>query len=306
MNTIAIFDETGKNICASPGSALRGTPTGDPHLKAGFNFDDGFGENWAVTLDPNGEEGYIAVAKGKDEFVHAALCVNEPKVQEYWLEWLERALDDGYELVGNRIECHSVHVDEPFAYGYNDSIKEEYFRRYGRCGEREMELDKIARIRGDAYTELFVEGARRVRRRGKKVYLTLNVEMLCDPIPIARHCAYPMNVEWQWERWLEKIQPDEINIRSYYTSVEFILEDPKCRKFVEAAQEYKVPLTLERYGYWDFAAEFKMVRDTGIFSRMTLYETNDVLQSDGKGGIVEIKPELLEELKALTRQDSAN
>jgi len=300
LNMISVHDANGDAICASPGSAIRQTPTGDPHLKAGFNFNDGFGANWVSTLDPDGGEGFVAIAKGKDEYVHGALCVCEPKVQAYWLEWLEKALDDGYELVGNRMECHSVHVDEPFAFGYNDCIKAEYFKRFGPCGEEEMKLTGIAKIRGDAYTKLFIEGAKRVRARGKKVYLTLNVEMLCESIPVARHMAYPMNVEWQWERWLEEIRPDEINIRSYYTTPEFIFEDAQCRKFIETAQNYDVPLTLERYGYWDFAAEFKMVRDTGIFSRMTLYETNDVIQSDGKGGIVEIKPELLEELRILT------
>ncbi|MEZ5277889.1 MAG: hypothetical protein R3F07_16025 [Opitutaceae bacterium] len=302
MNAIAIFDENGDRICSSPGSAVWKTPTGEPHLKAGFNFDDGFGEHWPVTLDPTGSTGNIAVAKGKDEYAHAALCVCEPKVQAYWLEWLERALDDGYDMIGNRIECHSVHVDEPFAYGYNDCIKAEYFRRYGPCSEEEMELSGISKIRGDAYTDLFKEGARRVRMRGRKVYLTLNLEMLFNPVPFARHCAYPMNVEWQWERWLEEIRPDEINIRIYLTSIRFLLEDPQCRHFIETAQKYGVPLTLERYGYWDFAAEFETIRKTGIFSRMTLYETNDVIQSDGQGGIVEVKPELLEKLATLAEQ----
>ena len=62
-----------------------------------------------------------------------------------------------------------------------------------------------------------------------------------------------------------------------------------------------MPLTLERYDYWDFATEFEMIKNTGIFSRMTLYETNNIIQSDGKGGIVEIKPELLNKLEELTK-----
>ena len=217
------------------------------------------------------------------------------------LKWLDKALDDGYEMVGNRIECHSVHVDEPFAYGYNDCIKEEYYKRFGKCDEKEMKLSKIAKIRGDAYTKLFIEAAKKIRKRGKKVYLTLNVEMLYDPIPIARHMAYPMNIEWQWEKWIEEIQPDEINIRAYYSSLDFILNDPQCKNFITTAEKYNVPLTLERYDYWDFAAEFETVRNLGTFSRMTLYETNNVINSDGKGGIIEVKPELLEQLENLTK-----
>ena len=302
-NTISIFDKNGDEICSSPGHASRFLPKEIPCLEGGFHFDDGFGESFAKIFDPDNEKGYIAISKGKDEFVHAALCVLEPKVQEYWFKWLDKAMDDGFVMIGNRIECHSIHVDEPYAYGYNDCIKQEYYKRFGQCSEKDMELSKIAEIRGDAYTALFIEGAKRVRARGKKVYLTLNVEMLYDPIPIARHMAYPMNVQWQWEKWLEEIKPDEINIRSYQTSPDFILNDPQCKKFIETPQPYQVPMTLERYGYWDFAAEYEMVRDTGIFSRMTYYEINDIIQSDGKGGLVEIKPELLKQLENLTKSE---
>ena len=302
INFISIYTAEGDEICATPGSSGWDNPTGDPHIKAGFNFNDGFGECFKLTLDPNDKPGYVAICKGKDEYVHAAMCECEPKVQAYWMEWLEKALDDGYDLIGHRIECHSVHVDEPLAYGYNDCIKEEYFKRYGQCSEEEMELSKISKIRGDAYTELFKEAARRTRLRGKKVILNLNVDMLHDPIPLSRHCAYPMNVEWQWERWMEEIQPDEINIRTYYTSIDFLFSDPQCQNLITKAQSQNVPLTLERYDYWDFGAEFERVRDTGIFTRMTHYETNNIIQSDGKGGIVEIKPELLAQLEELTSQ----
>ena len=301
-SAIAIFDENGEEICATPGGDWYGTPTRVPHIKAGFNFDDGFGSNGSVTFDKEDKEGYFAICKGKNEYVHAALCVMEPKVQEFWFKLLDQAIDDGYDFVGNRIECHSVHVDDPFAYGYNDCIKEEYFKRYGKCCEQEMELDKIAKIRGDAYTELFIEGAKRVRARGRKVYLTLNAEMLYQPIPIARHFAYPMNIEWQWERWIEEIRPDEINIRTFCFTPDFVLNDEQCRHFIEVAQKYDVPITYERYPYWDFAKDFEQIRDTGIFSGMTLYETQHIVQSDGKGGLIEKEPELLKKLEKLTKE----
>lgn len=300
MNMISIYDEQGEQICAAPGSAVRDTPSGNPHLLAGFNFDDGFGHIFETTLDPADAEGFIAICKGKSEYAHGTLCVCEPKVREYWYEWLEKAMDDGYDMVSQRIECHSMHVDEPYAYGYNDCIKEEYAKRYGQCDEKDMELDKIARIRGDAYTEYFIESARRIRKRGKKVILNLNLEMLYNPIPAVRQMAYPMNVQWQWERWIEGMDPDEINIRTYQMSPEFIFNDTQCKKILEKAQSYGVPLTLERYVYWDFAADFEMVRGTGIFSRITLYETDEVIKSDGMGGIVIEKPELLERLEELT------
>lgn len=302
MNMISIYDGYGTEICSSPGSSVRAKPTKDPWLASGFHFDDGFGNIFEVVLDSENDENFIAICKGKNEYAHGTMCACEPKVREYWYEWLEKAMDDGYDLVGQRIECHSMHVDEPLAYGYNDCIKEEYEKRFGMCSEEEMELDKIAEIRGDAYTEYFAECARRIRARDKKVILNLNLEMLYDPVPAVREMAYPMNIQWQWEKWIEKMQPDEINIRSYQMSPEFIFSDTQCMKIINKAIEYGAPMTLERYVYWDFASEFETVRDKDIFSRMTLYEVDNVIKSDGKGGITVEKPVLLRKLKELTKE----
>ncbi|HOP11116.1 MAG TPA: hypothetical protein PK629_06470 [Oscillospiraceae bacterium] len=297
---ISIYDKDGTPIDACPGGDLRGTPTGEPHIVAGFNYDDGFGVYQALTLDKPEGEGYMAICKGKNQYVHGALCACEPAVQAYWLSLAEQAMDDGFEMISNRIECHSVHVDEPFAYGYNDCIKAEYARRWGAAEEQDMELDKIAEIRGDAYTKYLAECARRARNRGKKVCLILNMEMLHNPIPYNRRYAYPMNVEWQWERWLKEVRPDEITIRTYFMTPEFVMNDPQSQTILKAAEETGVPLTYERYCYWDFAADFEYIRSTGKFDNMTLYETADVIESDGKGGINILKPELLDRLKELT------
>jgi hypothetical protein len=300
INGISIHEDNGTEICSSPGHASRFSPPGTHCLEAGFHFDDGFGFITEVELDSENQEGFFAISKGKDKYIHAALCECESKVMDYWMKWLEKALDDGFDMLGTRIECHSVHVDDPLAYGYNDCIKEEYFNRFGECSEKQMDTSKIASIRGDAYSRMLKESADRTRKRGKKFILTLNMEMLYNPIPLARQMAYPMNVEWQWERWIEETKPDEINIRSYQMTPKFILEDPQCRNIIDTAASFGAPMTLERYDYWDFAEDFKMVRDTGLFSRMTLYEINDVIRSDGKGGIIELKPELLEQLEHIT------
>ena len=283
---ITCHDENGNEICSSRGGSIRPTVNNVPYLDAGFGFDDGFGNFRQLDLDGDSGDSYIAVAKGKNEYTHTTLCECEPEVREYWLSILEQTLDDDHDYYTHRVENHGIHVDEPFAYGYNDCIKEEYFRRYGECSEQEMDTRKIAKIRGDAYTELFIEAAKRIRARGKKVILPLNVEMLRDPIPVARRIAYPMNVEWQWERWLEEIRPDEINIRTYFTSPQFLMTDPQCKKFIETAKKYNVPLTLERYADHDFLADYDYVKSTGIFDYMTLYETGDVLAGDNNGNVV--------------------
>lgn len=301
---IAIFDENGDKIAATPGGTKRANSFRKPHIEAGFCFDDGFGVYQALELDPSEGEGYFAIAKGKNEYVHGALCECEPAVKEYWLRLYEAAMDAGYDIIGTRIEGHSNHVDEPFAYGYNDCIKAEYFRRYGNCSEEEMELDKIAKIRGDAYTEVLIEAAKRVRARGKKFILTLNIEMLHDSIPLDRRYAYPMNVEWQWERWIEEIKPDEINFRMYYNSVKFLLSDLQCIKMLEMAKEQGVPLTVERYVYFDFLSEYKQLRDTGLFDAMTMYETAALLRGSEDGSVLPYRfgVNLLPEMKKIMKK----
>ena len=229
-------------------------------------------------MDPDGKEGYIGIAKGKDLYARGALCECESFMQEHWLSFLEKAMEDGYNYIGNCIECHTVHVDEPFAYGYNNCIKEEYFRCYGKCEEQDMDLDKIAKIRGDAYTKLFVEGARRARAKGRKVYITLNIEMLHDPISLDRRYTYPMNVQWQWERWLEEIRPDEINFRMYKNTPHFLLNDPQCKHTLEEVKSYNVPLTVERCTFGDMAEEYQMLNETGLFDAFIVYKTASLLQ----------------------------
>ena len=302
-NGIACFDADGNEITASAGNAVRGTPGGASHKEEGFNFDDGFGAYNAITLDPDGKEGYIGIAKGKDLYARGALCECEPLVQEHWLTFLEKAMADGYDYFGNRIECHTVHVDEPFAYGYNDCIKEEYFRRYGKCEEQDMDLDKIAKIRGDAYTKLFVGGARRARAKGRKVYVTLNIEMLHDPIPLDRRYAYPMNVQWQWERWLEEILPDEINFRMYKNTPHFLLNDPQCRHMLEVAKSYNVPLTVERCTFGNMAQEYQMLNETGLFDALIVYESASLFFGTKTGEVLpyEFTKSLLPKLKALSQ-----
>ena len=276
VNGIACFEENGKEICASPGSDYWYAMADTTHLDEGFHFDDGFGTHYENVLDPDKKEGFLAIAKGKNQYNHGALCECEPLVQEHWLSTLDTLMDDGYDFIGNRIECHSVMINEPFAYGYNDCIKELYFKQYGKCAEEDIDLSKLAKIRGNVYSELFAKGAQKVRNRNKKVYVTLNIEMLYNPIPLDRLYAYPMNVEWQWERWLEEIRPDEINFRMYQSTPAFLLSDPQCKRMLEVAKSYNVPMTVERYITSNIVEEYELLNSTGLFDALILYETNSM------------------------------
>jgi len=267
--------------------------------ECGCLYDGGFGDYFEFTLDPPEGEGLYAISRGKNRYVHSDLCECDPGVQDWWMKCLDQCIEDGYDMISHRVENHSLMMDEPFAYGYNDSIKELYYRRYGKCDESLMDPKKIAKVRGDVFSELFRKGAERTRAAGRKVVLMLNTEMLHNPIPLSRRFAYPMNVEWQWERWLEEIQPDEITLRTFCYSPEFVLSDPQCMNILRKAKATGAPITYERYLREDFVRDYRTVRDSGYFTSITLYEVANVLKSDGAGGVIEKCPELFRELRKM-------
>ena len=294
---IRCFDPEGSEICATPGQFVFKFNWALDPLECGFNFDDGFGDTGAIVLDRPGATEYIAISKGKNGYLPGTLCEWEPEVQKYWFSQLEQALDEDFDMYSNRIECHSAMTDEPYAYGYNDCIKKEYEKRFGPCDEQNIDSVKLAEIRGDKFSEIFAEGARKVRERGKKIVAMLNLEMLHKPIPYSRRLAYPMNVDWQWRRWLDETRPDAINLRTFTYTPEFVFNDPQSMAIINTAKQYGVPLIYERYVSENFPAEYKRIKDTGLFSSCILYEVCSVMKSDGNGGVTITQPEMINELQ---------
>lgn len=268
--------------------------------ESGLAFDDGFGNYFEFQLDSTDKEGVYGVARGKNRYVHSHLCECDEGVQKYWFEALENCLNNGFDMITSREENHSIMINDPFAFGYNDSIKEKYFEVYGKCEEKDMDPQKIAKIRGDVYSQLFIEGAKKVRESGKKVALQLNLEMLHDPIPLDRIFAYPMNVEWQWRRWIDEIKPDEVVIRTFCYMPEFVFSDPQSMEIINAAKVLNVPMTYERYiDKGDFIKDYKTVKDSGLFDSITLYETCCAFGFDENGKIFDRNPEFIKALKEL-------
>lgn len=301
-NSIYCYAEDGTSIPISVGNDFKiwGDPENRSWKECGLAIDNGFGDHFEFAFDIAGKECVIGFAKGKNRYVHSHLCECDEGVQKYWLEGLDNCIRSGFDMITSREENHSIMTNDAFSFGYNDSIKEKYFARYGKCEESSMDPRKIAKIRGDVYSELFIEGARRVREKGKKVALTLNLEMLHDPIPLERIFAYPMNVEWQWKRWIDEIKPDEIVIRTYRYTPQFVFRDSQSMEIINAARKLNVPMTYERYvDMENFISDYETVKKTGIFDSITLYETCSVFQTDKDGFVCEKNPEFIKALKEL-------
>ena len=52
-------------------------------------------------VDP--DTGFIAFARGRNEYLSGALCETEPQVQEFWLSCIEGMLDMGDNLTGGQV-----------------------------------------------------------------------------------------------------------------------------------------------------------------------------------------------------------
>ncbi len=302
MQGIRCYAADGRRIPAAVGNreCSWGNPQKRDWRECSLGFDMGFGEYFEYTLDPARGDGVFAIARGKNRYAHTTLCECEEDVQAYWMDMLNRCIADGYDLISHRVENHNLMMDEPFAYGYNDSVKKLYWERYGRCAEKDMTVERIAKVRGDVYSRLFRQGAQLARAAGRKVAVMLNAEMLHDPIPLERRFAYPMTVAWQWERWLEEIRPEEITLRTFRYSPEFVLQDPQCRRLIEVARSYGVPIAYQRYvNMGDFMEEYRLIRDSGLFDSISLYEVYEFLRHTGNGNFKEMIPGLAEKLRAL-------
>jgi hypothetical protein len=285
-------------------------------LKNGVGYDAGWGAG-RIYLDDDhsssGDKGFIAFMRGKNKYLPTALCESEPRVKEYWLKMVKECLDDGFDEIDFRIESHSTHTDEPFSYGYNQVILDEYRRKYGDVAEKDMDTAKIAEIRGDHYTEFLKEANKLIKAAGKKMNVNLNVEFFRPDIPRSRYAAYPFNIKFNWKQWLEELDLVGVTLRSFTFRPEFVLNDSVSREMIDMAKKKGLFIHYNRYIYdyndkWqylpnmDYDKYMERVMSTGDFESIIVYEAANFISSDGKGGIIETVPGFADKVRSMAEK----
>jgi hypothetical protein len=250
----------------------------------GVMFDGGWGSLHRFCLDePNasGKSGFVAIARGRNAYLPGALCETEPAVQEFWLACIDGMLDAGVDGIDFREENHSTHTDHPHDYGYNESVLAEC-RRRGR-----VDRTTIAAVRGDAYTAFLAKAKQRINVRGRKMRINFQMDWYRpDPDP-GRVAAYPGNLDFQWQRWIEDGLTDEAVLRFYNLPFECVFEDTVAQELVARCQGKGIPVTVNRYINFkpdELVDEFRRVRDDGRFAGFILYETNSFMRMQRGGG----------------------
>jgi hypothetical protein len=268
----------------------------------GLTFDYGWGAA-PVTLDePNtsGQRGFIAFARGRNQYLPGALCESEPRVQDFWLACLEEMIAAGVDGVDFREENHSTHTDTVQDYGFNDVV----LRQCGNVQGQDL-CDKISEVRGKAYTEFLRKCKTRLAACGCRMRYNLQLDFFRPDPPVARLLAYPANIRFEWQRWVDEGLMDEAILRIFHLPFDTIFEDPVAAAMIARCQQRGIPMVVNRYigSAGDrLPQEVARVYADPRFSGFILYETSDFIRFDDNDGCSLAAPLVQEAVKQVTER----
>lgn len=279
------LDGQGKEILgtvATSTSIWRGGKT--DFQNSGLDFDTGLG-NQRICLDAAAPRGFIAFAHGRNAFLPGALCETEPAVSAYWLRWISELLDAGVDGIDLREENHSTHTDYPEDYGYNPAVLE-------KCAG-EFDAATIARVRGDAYTQFLREAKQLCASRGKRLRINFQIDWYRPAPPRDRALAFPANIDFQWQRWIEEKLLDEATMRFYALPSTSIHTDAVAIQLTQLCRRHSLPLSVNRYVTRNddesLQDTLERVRHDANFAGFIFYETANfaAFEADGNCRISE-------------------
>jgi len=225
-------------------------------------------------------QGFIAFARGRNRYLPGGLCETEPEVKNYWLSCINEMIDADVDGIEFRVENHSCHTDTPQDYGFNDVIVKKISEK--------VTLEEISKIRTRAYTEFLMCASNLIRSAGKKVRINLNVDWF-RPVserPGRRKLAFPANIDFEWEKWVNEKIMDEAVLRVFALPFSGIFkEDETAQRMIQACNKKNIPLSVNRY-VWnndELANEFLRIFNDHRFSGFILYETWSFIEFEKNG-----------------------
>jgi len=267
-------------------------------INSGLNFDTGAGR-MTIYLDlenDKGIPGWIGFARGRNEYLPGALCEAYPEVRKFWLGMVKECIDAGVDGIDFRIAPHSTHTDDPFSYGFNEPIVEEYARRYSvNILKDDYNPKLLSDLRGEYYTDFLRSASKMIRAAGKKVQLHLEVDRLRGDTPPSRYMSYPWNITFDWQGWLNENLADEITLNSFaqsaYIYPDNLLDDRFAQELIEACYARALPIHYNRYIRMvpapdKIKEEIQKVHRDGRIRSFILYEVAEMMSPDEKGNMV--------------------
>ncbi len=147
-------------------------------------------------------------------------------------------------------------------------------------------LEKVAEVRGEAYTEFLRKCKKRLEAAGKRMRYHLQVDFFRASPPPARRLAYPDNLRFDWPRWVDEGLMDEAVLRVFSYPLAAVWDDAIAQQMVERCRKRDIPLTVNRYvshGGAGLSGEVDRAYRDGRLSGLIFYETCDYLKFSAWG-----------------------
>jgi hypothetical protein len=237
------------------------------------------------------EEGVIGITSGQNDFVPGCMSPAEPEAMKYWLKIIQQALNHGVDGIDLRVQSH-CNVLSWSEYGFNDPIVAEYQKRFG-VDVRSEKYDRKAwrELQGEYYTNFLKAAKQAVCVKGKK--LQLHIEDMMEGLPDA---PTPMNIDWDWQGWLEAGIPDEVTYKALYADS---YRSYMGRTLINICHEKGIPIyyspfihtllgqTAERWTNY-----IRDLKQSGM-SGLIIYENATIFKSHPDGTIENLQPDLI-------------
>jgi hypothetical protein len=311
-------------------SAIWDTPRS--FLTGGLEFDSGYGP-FQVQLDidnnsrggsdwwrPQG--GCIAFARGKNEYLPCAPCEVYPEVTKLWMGWIDRLIESGVDGVDLRISSHGTLTDEPFEYGFNDPIIEEYSRRHAsNIFSDDSEADHLAHLRGRHYTSFLTAASKRLRNAGKKMQVHIHTEAFGSNPCHGQLMGIPANIRFDWKNWLKDGLVDGVTLRtSWFEAMEdpfqsapkrsclsHALADPLVGEALQLSNALGLPVYLNRYvsravGIKEYVTDLERIFHDERFAGFDIYELAYLARPSPDGSRLEAVGDRIDYIKAKAKE----
>lgn len=250
VNTLAdmvrVYGERGLENRITLGLSPRGGASADP-LRRGVAFDyfpgipsavfPGF-EPMSSPIALDQHAGLLAIARGKNRDQIAIMSPAHDRVCDWWLHWINAAIDDG----ADGIELRERNHHSPLSWletGFEQPVRDTMIRRTGIDPWTDPDPDQttLRLIRGDFYTRFLRRARTLVMSRGKKLGLHVSVGMDMD---LRQGAA--MQMHWDWRTWLNEGLADSVTMKEIWPGSRFAGE------LHEVARARDIPVIFTPYG----------------------------------------------------------
>ncbi len=246
--------------------------------------------HWQLPHALDAGQGFLAIARGRNPDVLAALSPSYPAARDWWLALVRECLAAGADGVELRVRNHHA----PLAwseFGFESPVREAFLARHGVDLWATDDFDRAAwrRLRGEAYTGFYRAARKLVREYGRKLGLHVSQTMCLEP-----DVAAAMEIQWDWRTWLTEGLADSVTMKEVWPGSRF------AEEVLAVARPRQIPVIFAPYAntLWNKPGgveicdrRIRLARDRG-YDGFQFYECAAVMQGQPDGRVAMRQPDL--------------